>query len=172
MVVLQLDNQIHLIDSINENIVNQFRICFEKALDTDKTNVELHLSSPGGLNVSMGSIIEILSTTYKPIYLYIHNTTKYGGYHGIASAASIISAYCDKKIIDNDATFLIHYCYGPYPKKKIIDKGQIFLWMEVTGLDYHTINKYLAQEKLFNAYDALMNGFVNNISYKEYTIPI
>ncbi len=172
MVVFQKDNQIHLIDSINNNIVKQFHIYFEKALDTNKPNIELHISSPGGDLNSAHKIIDILSTSYKPVDLYIHNTVNYGGYHGIASAATVIAAYCNKKIIDNNATFLIHHARNAYNNKIVYDEDNILFWMEQTGLDYNTINKYLTNEKIIYADDALINGFVNDISFKNYVIPL
>ncbi len=172
MVVIQKDNQVHLIDSINQNIVKEFKKSFETALDKPNKNIELHLSSSGGSVDAAHKIIDILMTSYKPIELYIHNTLTYGGYSGVASAATIIAAYCAKKYIDANATFLIHHARDANTHKIQYDEDNILFWMQQTGQDYNKIKKYLKNETKINSENALVDGFVDDIIYKNYELPL
>ncbi len=172
MVVIQKDNQVHLIDSINQNIVKEFKKLFENALDKPANNVELHLSSPGGSVYSAEKIIDILMTSYKPILLFIHNTLSYGGYSGIASAATVIATYCTKKYIDSNATFLIHHARNTDTGQVIYDEDNILFWMQQTGQDYNKIKKYMKNETKINSLNALIDGFVDDIIHKNYELPL
>ncbi len=66
-----------------------------------------------------------------------------GGYSGIASAATTIAAYCAKKYIDVNATFLIHHARDLFTGKIIYDEDNILYWMQQTGQDYNKIKNYL-----------------------------
>src|SRR6187431_3135693 len=103
MSVIVLGNQIHIIGEINNTLAKKFMDGFELALSYPMEKIELHISSPGGSIKSAHLIIDKIQLSYKKVEVYIHQTSKYTG---VASAASVIASYAEKKTIDYNATFM------------------------------------------------------------------
>ena len=101
-------NQIHIISEINSELYKEFKPMFQ-AISKKNNIIELHLSSPGGCMYYTHLILDLIQSSLKEVNAYIHNTQTIGGFLGVASAASVICAYCNKIFIDNDASFLIHH---------------------------------------------------------------
>jgi hypothetical protein len=105
----------------------------------------------------------VIQLSYKPVDVYIHR----GKYSGVASAASVITQFCRKKIIDKNATFLIHHARNG--KKIIHNEDDIYFWMEKTGLDYLTIQNLVLTEPELPAETAYNLGFVDEINLDKNT---
>jgi len=172
MVIVQKENQIHFIDTIHDHLIKQFHKAFENALDQPYKSVELHLSSAGGSVHAAEQIIGILCTSYKPVEAFIHNASVYGGYEGVASAASVIVSYCHKKYIDANATFLIHHARNAASGKIIYNDEDVLYWMQQTGQTFSKMEQYLKYETIIDSENALKDGFVDEILYSNYVLPL
>lgn len=159
-----MSNQVHFYSRIDEKTANRFIEDFERALSSQCKNVEIHISSPGGQIDASEKICNMIQLSYKPVDIYIHKKK----YSGVASAASVVTQFCRKKVIDKDATFLIHHARNG--SEIIQNEEDIFFWMEHTGRDYQTIQNLLVDEPELSSETALNLGFVNEISNKEITL--
>jgi ATP-dependent protease ClpP protease subunit len=156
-------NRINLTGTINHKLARDFNDKFEECLSYPFSVIELHISSPGGEVSACEHICNTLQLSYKPVDIYIHNGRKQKQYPGVASGASVISQFCRKKIMDRDATFLIHHSRSGRKVHK--DPEDIYFWMERTGLDYETIRGLLLDEPQMSAETAQNLGFVDEINY-------
>lgn len=163
-------NQIQLDGAIDFKLAREFSDQFEKALSYPFNSLELHISSPGGDVNACEHICNTIQLSYKPVDIYIHNSASKGqgkghnrGYPGVASGASVISQFGRKKVIDRNATFLIHHSRSGRQIKHDIE--DVYFWMERTGLDYDTVQKLLLEEPQMTADTAFNLGFVDEVNY-------
>ena len=161
-------NKINLTGTIDFKLAREFCDQFEKALSYPSNSLELHISSPGGIVDACELVCNTLQLSYKPVDVYIHNgrrksKDKHKVYPGVASGASVISQFCRKKIMDKDATFLIHHSRSGRQIKH--DSEDVYFWMERTGLEYDTIQNLLLTEPQMSAETALNLGFIDEIRY-------
>lgn len=156
-------NQIYINGTIDLQLARDFLEKYELALSFPYDNLELHISSAGGDVNAAELICNTLQLSYKPVDIYIHRGYKKNDYPGVASAASVITQFGRKKIIDKDATFLIHHSRSILGIKH--DVEDVYFWMERTGLDYDTVQNLLLTEPKLDAETALNLGFVDEILY-------
>ena len=158
-------NRIYINSQIDFKIAKQFNDLFELACSQPLfDNVELYIASPGGEVNACELICNTIQLSYKPVDVYIVDKIQgKKGYNGVASGASVIASFCRKKIIDKDATFLIHHSRSMLGIKH--DVEDVYFWMERTGLDYDTVQNLLLTEPKLDAETALNLGFVDEILY-------
>ncbi len=161
-------NQIHIISEINKELYTEFRTHFKKICNKNN-NIELHISSCGGSMYYTHLILDLIQSSLKHIYAYVHNTISIGGYFGVASAASLICAYCNKIYIDNDASFLIHHSRT---NSGIVnyDEDNIYFWMQHSNMDYSTAKTYLDNDLYMTSKECMTHGIVTDINYSEYEL--
>lgn len=154
-----------------------FIICFFFSQKSRKSTIDLHISSPGGELSLLYNLISLIKSSEKPVHAYIHNTLVYGIYSGVASAASVLTTYCDKIIIDKNATFMIHHERSFLPNGEIAEiyesEEDILFWMENTSQSYDIIESLIKEENILDAESAKNLGFVNviNNDIDTYRIP-
>jgi len=158
-----LHNQIHIIGIIDDVLARKFIEKFDLVLSDPLPNVELHISSLGGLIPAMEDMLVKIQLSYKPIEVYIHNTFVYSG---VASAASVIASFASVKTIDFNATFMIHH--GCHDNAVVEKEEDIIFWMEKTELDYDVVDHLLKAETVMDANLASLFGFIDNIRYELY----
>jgi len=160
--IIVVRNHIHLIGEIDDRLAVEFDNKFELALSFPSKSIHLHLSSP-----ATEKILVKIQLSYKPVYVNIHNASVYYQYTGVASAASLIASYASKKIIDYNATFMIHHA-----RQIIKDQNDVLYWAEKTGLDYDIVDHLIKSEKVMDASCAKDFGFVDDINYNLYSLPL
>lgn len=170
MAVIVHRNQIHLIGDINNKVANDFVEKIEYAASNNAKSIELHISSPGGEVKAAEKIMNQIQLSEKTVITYIHNAELYGGARGVCSAASVIVGHTDIRFIDFDAIFMIHHSSAGGVVNP--DEDDVFFWMDKTGMDYDIINNLMKGEKYMDADMAKSLGFVNDIIYDTYILPI
>ena len=162
------DNEIHLLGSLKKTNYEVLHNLFYFAQKSRKSTIDLHISSPGGELSLLDNLILLIKLSEKPVYAYIHNTKVYGIYSGVASAASVLTTYCDKIIIDKNTTFMIHHARIYFENGAIAelydDEEDIFFWMEKTSQSYDIIESLIKQENILDAESAKNLGFINVIN--------
>lgn len=162
------DNEIHLLGLLQKTNYEVLHNLFYFAQKSKKSTIDLHISSPGGELSLLDNLILLIKLSEKPVHAYIHNTKVYGIYSGVASAASVLTTYCDKIIIDKNATFMIHHARIYFENGAIAelydDEEDIFFWMEKTSQSYDIIESLIKQENILDAESAKNLGFINVIN--------
>lgn len=169
MVVIVVDNQIHIIGDIDDSLSKEFLEKFDFALSFPSKQIELHISSPGGIISDAEDMLDKIRLSYKPVEVYIHNTSEYGKYTGVASIASVIASCASVKTIDYNATFMIHHAKLDGVVQE--NEEDIIYWMEKTDIDYEIVEHLIKTETKMDADTAKLFGFVDDIKYELYNPP-
>ena len=108
------DNHIYFYSDVTRKSVFELNNCFKVASqhilknnyqhDADKNYIYLHIFSDGGCVFSAFAIIDIIKASKIPVVSIIEGCA--------ASAATMISISCDKKLIRKSAFMLIHEVSG------------------------------------------------------------
>lgn len=160
--VYREENKVYLIGSLDmdQKYISLFHDHFDLLTYSEYSSIELHITSLGGDMNNLQKFVNIIVSSKKPVNAFIHRDENY---YGVASAASVLTSYCNSVSIDSDAKFMIHHSR----KGGVIDEDEedIFYWMEKTGQSYDIIKYLIKTEKRMSAEEALNFGFVDYIQY-------
>lgn len=170
MPVIAIGNQIHLLGNIDDKTANEFTEKYSVVLAHPSDEIELHISSKGGLIDPAERILAQILLSHKPVYAFIHNTSLYDFCSGVCSAASVIASHAIIKTIDFNATFMIHH--SKTDGKIQEDEEDILFWMEKSQLPYDVTKSLIKTEKVMDAETAFSLGFVDIVRHEQYSLPL
>jgi ATP-dependent protease ClpP protease subunit len=166
--IVDSDRCLALMKSIRDvdNQLRNERLSRSLPEDFPYVPIWLHVNSGGGYLFDGLAVADQLKTIKTPIYSLIE------GYN--ASAATLISMACHKRLIMPSAFVLIHqlssFLYGSYEQLKddvhMLDMAMAHLvtfYTEHSHLEEEEIRAMLRRESWFNAQEALEKGFVDEI---------
>ena len=170
------DNHIYFYSDVTRKSVFELNNCLKAAShhilknnyqhDTDKNYIYLHIFSDGGCVFSAFAIIDIIKDSKIPVVSIIEGCA--------ASAATMISVSCNKKLIRKSAFMLIHEVSGGHWGKiweykdelknlKALMKCCKQIYKENTGLDLDSIADLLKRDIWWNAKKCLKHKLVDKI---------
>ena len=171
-----VNNHIYFYNDINNdsccklnNIINGLSKYLQKQsidFDSNINNIFLHIKSEGGCILSAFSVIDTIINSKVNIISIVEGA--------VASAATIISMVCHKRIIKANAFMLIHQLRssicGKYEELKddFINDTKIMnkiykLYIEYTNLNINSIKKILKHDIWWDSSECIKSGIVDEL---------
>jgi ATP-dependent protease ClpP protease subunit len=170
------DNHIYFYTDIERNAISRLNILLRKAeeycvtmglrLRMDTIPIYLHIYSNGGCIYSAFSVMDLIRSLKVPVYSVIEGAT--------ASAGTLISMICEKRLIRPLGHMLIHQlssaCWGKmsemtdeYNNLKGLMKTIRDLYLQHTKLSLKKLNELLHQDIWLDAKQSIVYGLADEI---------